>query len=82
MTCLDLFLCLERPEIDFSTAYNNIVRHLIVVECSQDWFGSVEEAVNDSLDANVGPRVPDFDNFIGSKTDQMITLFVDVEVGY
>ena len=80
MTGFDLFLGSERPEVDFPAADNDVVGHLVVVERGQDGLRSVEESINYILDAHVGPCVPDFDDFVSAETDQVITLFVDVEV--
>ena len=80
MTCLDLFLRLEGPELDCDRADNNVVRDGVVLECTQDVLRSVRHPINDGLNTLVMPRVPDFNHLVGAKTDQMISILVDVQV--
>ena len=52
----------------------------IVVQCRQDVFRTVSHPVNDVLYALVALSVPNLYNLICSKTDEMVSLFVDIEV--
>ena len=82
MTRLDLVLRLEWPELDHDRTHNDVVGDWIVVQSRQDIFRPVGLPVDDVLDALIALGVPDLNDFVRAKTDQMVPLLVDVQVAH
>jgi hypothetical protein len=73
---------LERPEVDLATANDNVQSHLVILERGEDVLRTIEESIDDGLDTVVLSSIPHLDDLVGSQTDQMVTLLIDIEMGY
>ena len=80
MTSLDFLLGLKGPELDHSWANDDIVSDRVISQGAQNILGTVCHAVYDGLDAIVVFVIPDFNHFVRSKTNQVISFFVNVEI--
>lgn len=69
-----------KPEVDLSGASQNVVGSPIEVDRGEAILRAVAKLVEDSLDACVGPDVPNLDDLIGSQTDQVESIFVESQV--
>ena len=78
MACFDFFLRLECPEIYLSAADDDIVGDFVIAEGSENIFWSVKESVCYNLKTIVASIVPDSNYFIGSQTNEMESVLVDV----
>ena len=78
MACFDFFLRLKSPEIDFSTADNDIVGDFVITEGSENIFWSIKESICDDLETIIASVVPNSDDFIRSQTNEMESILVDV----
>jgi len=52
----------------------------IILKCTQDVFRPVGHSINDGLNAFVALGIPNLDDLVGSKTDQMVPIFIDIQV--
>ena len=80
MTRLDLFLSLEGPELDRDRADHNVVSDWIILKGTQDVFRPVGHSINDGLNAFVALGIPNLDDLVSSKTDQVVPVFIDIQV--
>ena len=78
MTCLDFFLSLKGPEINFSTADNDIMGHNVVMKGSKNRFWSIRESISDYLKTMVICCVPNPDDFVCTQTNKMESFFIDI----
>ena len=81
MTCLDFLLGLEGPELDTSWAYDDIVSDWVISQGAQNILRTVRHAVYDGLDAIVVFVIPNFNHFVRAKTNEVISFFINVEIG-
>ena len=82
MTCLDLLLSLEGPELDRSRAHDYIVSERVEFQRTEDVFWAVCCAVNNRLDALKTNNIPDLYDLVCTKTNKMISFFIDIEFGH
>ena len=82
MTCLDLLLSLEGPELDRSRAHDYIVSERVKFQSAEDVFGTVSRAVNNRLDALKTNNIPDLYDLVCTKTNEMVSIFIDIEFGH
>ena len=80
MRSLNLFLSFEEPQVDFSRACKDIVGCTIKVYGSQSVFRAIANLIKDSLNACIGPDVPNLHNFISTQTDQMVPIFIQSKI--
>lgn len=80
MTRLDFLLGLEGPEFNRDGAYDDVVGDWVVSESIQDVVGAVDHSIDDGLNALVVSCVPNLNHLVCTKTDQMISLFIDVKM--
>jgi hypothetical protein len=80
MRGLNLFLSFEEPQVDFSGACEDIVGRTIKVYGSQSVFWAVANLIKYSLNACIGPDVPNLNDFISAQTDQMVPVFIQSEI--
>ena len=80
MTRFDLLLGLEGPELDHSRANDDVACDRVVSQRAQNIFRTVCHTVYNRLDAIVVLVVPDLHYLVCAKTDQVISIFVNVEV--
>lgn len=57
-----------------------MVGGLVEVEEGESVFRAVADLVKDSLNAHIGPDVPDLDHFVSPETNQMVSVFVDCQI--
>ena len=82
MASLDLLLSLEGPELDRSCADDYIVSERVEFQRTQDVFRTVCCAVNNRLDALKTNNIPDLYDLVRTKTNEMISFFIDIEFGH
>ena len=82
VTSFYFFLCFERPKFDNDRADYYVVGDRVVSQGTQDILRAISDSINNGLNALVVSCVPNLDHLIGSKTDQVVALFVDVKVRY
>ena len=80
MTRLHLILRLEGPEFDHDGADDDVVGDRVVCERSQDVLRTVGHPINDILNALVLSGIPNLDDLVSAQTDQMVPLFVNVQI--
>ena len=80
MTCLDLFLSLEGPKFDPDRAHDDVGRHRVVLQRTQDVLRAVSNSINNRLNALIVSCVPDLNHLIRAQTDQMVPVFINVKV--
>ena len=78
MTCLDFFLRLEGPEINFSAANNDVMGHNVVMKGSKNGLWSIRESISDYLKTMVICCVPNPDDFVCTQTDKVEPFFIDI----
>ena len=78
MTCLDFFLRLEGPEINFSAADNDVMGHNVVMKGCKNGFWSIRESISDYLKTMVICCVPNPDDFVCTQTDKVEPFFIDI----
>ena len=78
MTCLDFFLRLECPEINFSAADNDVMGHNVVMKGSKNVFWPIRESISDYLKTMVICCVPNPDDFVCTQTDEVEPFFIDI----
>ena len=67
MTCLDLLLGPELPEVDLTRTEKDVVGELVKMNRSQDILRPIVHLVNDGLDALVRSNVPDLDDLVSAE---------------
>ena len=69
-----------KPEINFPWAKEDVICSLVKVKESQPVLWSVAYLVKDSLDASISSDVPNLENFVSTKTDQVVSVLVNCQV--
>ena len=80
MRCLDFFLGLEEPGVDLSGAKQDAVCILIEKKRCQSVFWTIANFIEDGLLACIVSDIPDLDNLVSSKRNQMEPLLVECKV--
>ena len=80
MTGFDFFLCLEGPKFDPDRTHDDMRRHRVVLQCTQDVLWAVSNTINNRLNALIVSCVPNLDHLVRAKTDQMVPVLIDVKV--
>ena len=82
MAWFNLFLSCKRPELDRSWADDDIVCERVISQRAQRVVRAVHLAVSNRLDAFEANEIPNFDNLVRTKTNEMVSFFVEIEFDY
>jgi len=74
--CLDLFLGFEEPLIDLSWTEKDHVGPWIKIKSCESIFFSVADFIENGLNAKIGTNMPNFDYFISTQRNEMMSIFI------
>jgi hypothetical protein len=80
MRCLDLLLSLEEPQINFPRPQQYIIGILIKEEGGEPILRPIANFIEKSLDAVIGPNVPNLHHLICIQRYQMVPILIERQV--